>query len=228
MGTLRRFVPALLIFAFLAAPSRASAEPVRITSGFLTVDGLGATGFFQLTGLDFDISGGAEPGVVGPEFNCTPCASGDSIDLSTRYLGDIGSGSGTVNGTFYSQLTFANSMSFLGPTVLAPSTPGPFTVVRPFSFDASLLGIVDHNQSTERTVFDATLFGNGIVTASFFSVPTEPGATPLFSFDSVRYDFTAAEPVPEPATLMLLGSGLAAIASRHVSRRRRRSDSSTC
>jgi hypothetical protein len=215
----RRFLSALLLLAVL--PSVAGADPVRITSGFLSVDGVGATGHFQLNGDNFQVIGAAEPGVVGPELTCFPCTAGDPIDLSTRYLGDIGGGSGTVDGTFYPRLTFAHSMFFTGPTVVAPSTPGPFTVTRPFTFDARLLGIINHNTTDEQTVFDAMLFGHGTVTASFGSVPTFPGEAPLFDFDSVRYDFNAADPVPEPASLFLLGTGLAAVATRHITRRRR-------
>jgi hypothetical protein len=41
-----------------------------------------------------------------------------------------------------------------------------------------------------------------------------------FDFVSIRYDFAAAEPVPEPFTLLLVGSGLGGIALR--TRRARR------
>ncbi|MGH9371793.1 MAG: PEP-CTERM sorting domain-containing protein [Vicinamibacterales bacterium] len=59
-------------------------------------------------------------------------------------------------------------------------------------------------------IFDRMLTGQGSVsvTASFLSNPN-PGPA-LFSVDGVRYDFSPADPVPEPATLLLFGTGLAA------------------
>ena len=62
----------------------------------------------------------------------------------------------------------------------------------------------------ERNAFRQSLSGRGTVTASFSGVVDAEG-TPLFSFESVRYDFTSDAAVPEPATMLLFGSGLAAL-----------------
>jgi hypothetical protein len=58
-----------------------------------------------------------------------------------------------------------------------------------------------------------TASGRGIVTASF--VPLVFEGTPFIDIESTRYDFMpgtgpGTEPVPEPTTLLLFGSGLAA------------------
>jgi hypothetical protein len=57
-------------------------------------------------------------------------------------------------------------------------------------------------------VINELLTGHGVTTAAFTQTPGQQ--TPLFSFQSVRYDFTSDAAVPEPATLLLFGSGLGA------------------
>jgi hypothetical protein len=59
-------------------------------------------------------------------------------------------------------------------------------------------------------LFEQPLKGQGIVTASFTANPTTPGEPADFNFQRMRFDFTGTEAVPEPGTLLLLGTGLAA------------------
>ena len=61
------------------------------------------------------------------------------------------------------------------------------------------------------------IFGRGTasITMTRFSSPEFQG----WVGSSVRYDFASPEPVPEPASMLLFGSGLAALAA--VRRRRR-------
>ena len=213
MSLSSRTVAGALLLAFALLPLRASADPVQITSGLLTSSGALMSGDFQLVGEGFDVTGFAEPGVVFPSLTCFPCTVGDPIDLRTRYLGTIGNLSGTVDGTTYSSIRFGGSMEFQAPTVPAPSTAGAFTLTRTFTFDSTLTGFLNFNTENEEIAFEKLLAGQGTVTASFVAVPN-PDGPPLFNFESVRYEFTQAtpgpDPVPEPATLLLFGSGLAA------------------
>jgi hypothetical protein len=206
----RRVLPAL--FVAWAGAIDVYAEPVQITSGFLNAVGVFDTADFQFIGADFLARGGAEPGVIGPELTCFPCSSGDTISLNTRYAGTIGSGTATIEGTPYSGVTFGGELTFQSASAAAPSIVGGFTITQPFTFTAQLMGFLNYNTTEETRIFDRLLAGSGIVTATFGETPSE--GVPLFSFQSVRYDFASDAAVPEPATLLLFGSGLAAAALR--------------
>jgi hypothetical protein len=218
MNLNRGFLPAFLLACTLAAD--AHADPVQITRGFLATNLLSGFAEFEFEAADagFFAASEAEPGVVGPTF-CFPCAPGDSINMSTNYNGTIGIGTATVGGTTYENLTFAGVLLFASGPATTPSTPGNLAVTQPFTFTGDLLGILDYNTSDERLAFDQALSGHGTVIASFSGMIDVSG-TPLFSFESVRYDFASDAAVPEPATLLLVSGGLgAALVRKRLGRR---------
>lgn len=205
MNLSRGILPALLVSCLVAVD--AQADPVQITSGFLTSSGSFGAGHFEFVGAGFSAAGAAEPGVIWPAM-CFPCSSGDSINMNTDYAGTIGGGSATVDGTSYEQVTFGGEMMFRSAAATAPAAPGAFTIEQPFTFSARLVGFLNYNTTSEQIAFEQLLSGRGIVTASFAPNPSE--GAPIFSFQTVRYEFTSDAAVPEPTTLLLFGSGLGA------------------
>jgi hypothetical protein len=207
MSSRPRLLPALLLLAFAALPFQASADPIRIASGFLEVPGLGLSATFHFVGQDFDASGTLEPGVVGPDLTCFPCEAGARIELTTTYLAALGFGTATVDGTAFDG-ELRGTLVFDAPSFFAPVTEGDFTKTDVFTFSGTLLGVLNPNID-ETIAFERALTGRGIVTASFTGTPNPTGG-PLFSFRDIRFDFSSAGAVPEPATLWLLGTGLGA------------------
>lgn len=215
MNLSRGCLPAFLLACAFAVD--AHADPVQITRGFLASNLLSGFAEFEFEGAGFFAAGDAEPGVVGPTL-CFPCASGDSITMSTTYGGTIGSGPAIADGTAYESVTFAGNLLFASAPVTTPFLLGNLTLTQPFTFDGNLLGILGYNTSDETNAFRQPLSGHGTVTATFSGM-VDPEGTPLFSFESVRYDFASDAAVPEPATLLLVSSGLGAALMRKRSRR---------
>ena len=219
---LRRLaIPAVLLLCVMR-PSAAHAEPVQITSGFLTSSRSGfAT--FEFVGADFFAAGFAEPGYLAPAVECSPCAPGDTFSMRAYYAGTIGSGTATVAGTSYDRINFDGELIFGSADVTTPSTPNGFTVSQPFTFSGLLLGIPQRG-SGEEILFRPALTGHGTVTASFSGIESFPGGKPIFDLQTIRYEFgsdgAVPDPVPEPATLLLFGSGVGAALFRKGVRRR--------
>jgi hypothetical protein len=206
----------LASFLALTPVAAAHADPVTLTSGFMSGAGLGLS--FEFVGEGFRAFGSFEPGVIGPQFTCTPCVEGESIRLDSTFGGTLGFGTATVGGTTFTGIEFGGLMDFTAPQVIAPGIRGDFTVTENFTFTARFQGAV--SGSSDPALFTRDLTGRGLVTASFIQSGDPAIDPPMFDFASVRYDFTADSPapVPEPGTLLLVASGLGA-ALRYRKRR---------
>jgi hypothetical protein len=88
----------------------------------------------------------------------------------------------------------------------------------PFAFAGTLTAFTD--ESRTRALFSTALTGSGTAWIRFYDF--DPALVDGNEVATVRYTFEAdSAPVPEPATLLLVSTGLASVA---MARRRRRSD----
>jgi hypothetical protein len=208
-GSLLRSAATVFAAALLALPPAAHADPV--TGGGYTPDFEGH--LFRLIGADFDLR--ENELMFYPEWTlatCRPCFAGDMVDLSSTFDGSagFGSGSGTIAGTFYPSLTYRGTLDFRATPVVFPEVQGPpgeaqsVLLNAPFTFTGFITAFSD-----EREVFARSLTGAGLASAGFIGVP---GGEMWLDDSYPTYAFQAAEPVPEPATLLLAGAGLGAAA----------------
>ncbi|HSL21045.1 MAG TPA: PEP-CTERM sorting domain-containing protein [Vicinamibacterales bacterium] len=144
-------------------------------------------------------------------------AEGQVLDWGFETAGGeqlLGRGDVLLDGMNATNVDFVGWMRFDAvPTpLLSPDGSGDFEYMAPFFFEAMIRSV----QGGEE-LFAREFVGRGRLSVNY-EAATRPGH---FGFEDskIPYEFFDAEPIPEPATFLLLGSGLAA----GVLRRRRRS-----
>ena len=204
----------LLLVAF--TPSVVRADPIEITSGFVSVSRLQGP-IYNLVGMNFVATGGGgEHGNTGPD-QCRPCFAGDIIPLNSLYVGSsLGQGAAIVDGRIFPNLIFAGLFEFTGDPLVIPNSLSSVTLTAPFTFSGLLNGCLLSDPFCQTPVFTTQLTGSGVARIELTLFLDSQGR-PFFEFERVTYVFG---PIPEPTSILLLTSGLAAIGAAKLKRRR--------
>jgi len=186
----------------------ASADPVLITGGFITALQQTGGGIASITGTrGFTVEAGvnAGEGRVDALNTCLPCAPGAPLSVGANLSGSVFEpGFFTLDGVLYSDISHVNSpaslfFEFFGVGNTPPIQDQPVMFTAPFT----LTGFIN----LPLPLTQQSVVGRGIATVRLMPQLVDP-ETKLWVSQSVRYDFSDASAVPEPATLVLVGSGI--------------------
>jgi hypothetical protein len=183
------------------------AHASAITSGAITISGLGPSGTFSLNGPGFAASGQFGFGNWGP-VSCFPCSPGTVLSISGTQVGnDFSSGSASIGpttfGVNWGDLNAAGASIFniVGPAVILDSGPGTYRGT--FTFAGSLCGTQGGTLPHPCAANLLDLTGLGTVDINV------AGFDGSLRYTTATYIFAT----PEPSSWMLVSSGIIAILS---------------
>lgn len=209
----------IVFLSVLTFPHTANAEPVTITNGFVSVtSNIRDTLSFNFSGNGLSAQGLDLHAPVAQYMSpclssASLCQPGDPIFPNALILLTAESGSGssvTFNGTtvLVSWAAHDSFLQFTGPGVVIPSSADQITLTMPFDMVGTIQ--VHALDDPGPVIFSTMINGSGIATLLLQRPPGNPAG---FAITAARYDFNPGA-VPEPATIILLTTGLAGIVAR--------------
>lgn len=210
MRTIALLAISLLIVGLSAVPARA--DEIQITAGTLTVDRRGGTLQLEGTGgfsLDALVDGSPLLGAV--------LRPGETLAITMLHMG--ARGSLTLDGQtfqFNGPTDFVGADLGVSGSLVAPPFSGDTeaTLFAPFTFAGRIMGFPPGPE------FQVTLRGGGTAQVDFLLNPFVDAWEPQRAI--YRFEVSDTDPIPEPATLLLVGSGIAGCLAGRRRRRRAR------
>jgi len=231
-GHVRRtfqLIVCMMVVSF-AAPSTTSADPIAITSGTITLPSNFAWAPTTLNGTDgvrtFTFTNGVitTDAIIGPYTSCEPCTTQVSIAIHAviGVQGDVTYGSESYKvGPGILDTDGDLNLDVRGAPIAlpAPAAAGELrTFTAPFTASGTIAPPFFPGGLTN------TLSGSGMMTITLAGGPTGVAQPSEWSFRRAEYRFSASSggpaPVPEPASFLLVGSGISALVLKRRSRAR--------
>ncbi len=213
----------IVFLSVLSIPRAANAEVIRITTGSVSItSNIRDIISFNFSGDGFSVNGfdlhAASTPYLSPCLSSASlCQPGDLIypTILKQLSSEPGSGSSvTFNGRSVLVSWEANDsfLRFTGPGVVIPFSSDQMTLTMPFEMVGTIQ--VHALDDPGPVIFSTTVIGYGNTTLTLQRPPGNPAG---FAITGSRYDFTNTA-VPEPATVILLTTGLAGIVVRRYRR----------